>query len=506
MAIGLKAKGTRIGPPRGPVPDVHSHGRLLTAARGLVVASVLALVVAGAWPLLSRPGTLAALLGTFAGALVAARLAVRGLVPAILFFSYISYGLVYLVAGTVMAAMPYWLAAFAGLALGGAPWTRWQAAPSWRVPLAWWACTVAVLWPLAVLRASNGGPVWPISADSGVIVAPALTQLVLALWMDRLLAPQDAVDSSVARWPRVTRAQIVPALAASAALSAAVALAQHWWDRSWLSNEPWISLQRSVGMMGDANPLGVACALWAPVVLWRYTERDWRGAAAAGITALLWMAAWVSGARTTIILVAAGVAGLGIAWLLDRGRSVKHAAAAAVGALLLLMVAAAAARPLVGESSPVARLVAAVPKTSVSAVVYEMAWHRNGYGPAAVEAIREHPLLGVGIGRFTPLSTGYYQRLTGDLIPADNAPNFWRHTLAEQGLAGLLPILWQMFPGHPNLLPAFFEGEGGDLSGPIVSKPLFSREGASIVISDGGRLIEASSRTDYDAQPRIVRT
>lgn len=425
-----------------PLTRTTRHERMLTAARVLVVTSALALVVAGAWPLWSRPGTLATLLGTFAGALVAARLAVRGLVPAILFFSYISYGLVYLVAGTAMAAMPYWLAAFAGLALGGAPWTRWQAAPPWRVPLAWWACTVAVLWPLAVLRASNGGPVWPISSDSGVIIASALTQLALALWMDRLLAPPDAHGGHVPYLQQVKRVHIVPALAASAAVSAAVALAQHWWDRSWLSNEPWISLQRSVGMMGDANPLGVACALWAPVVLWRYTKRDWRGAPATGIAALLWTAAWVSGARTTIILAAAGVAGLGIAWLLDHGRSLKHAVAGTAGALLLLIVAAVAVQPLAGESSPVARLVAAVPKTSFSAVVYEMAWHRNGYGLAAVEAIREHPLLGVGIGRFTPLSTGYYQRLTGDVIPADNAQNFWRHTLAEQGLAGLLPILW----------------------------------------------------------------
>jgi hypothetical protein len=50
--------------------------------------------------------------------------------------------------------------------------------------------------------------------------------------------------------------------------------------------------------------------------------------------------------------------------------------------------------------------------------------------------------MGVGIGRFTGLSKSYAQKALGRAIPADNAQNLWRHTLAEQGLIGLLPILW----------------------------------------------------------------
>lgn len=42
---------------------------------------------------------------------------------------------------------------------------------------------------------------------------------------------------------------------------------------------------------------------------------------------------------------------------------------------------------------------------------------------------------------------------------------------------GLLPILWDLFPGHPNLLPAYFEP--GRLSS-YAKKPLYSREGANI--------------------------
>ncbi len=51
----------------------------------------------------------------------------------------------------------------------------------------------------------------------------------------------------------------------------------------------------------------------------------------------------------------------------------------------------------------------------------------------------------------------------------------WRLLLSGKGL---LALLWELFPGHPNLLPAFREpGRGG---GPEIAKPLFGREGANI--------------------------
>ena len=54
----------------------------------------------------------------------------------------------------------------------------------------------------------------------------------------------------------------------------------------------------------------------------------------------------------------------------------------------------------------------------------------------------------------------------------------WRTVLNSKGL---LPVLWELFPGHPNLLPAY--GSSEPLSGvPYVSKPIQSREGANISI------------------------
>jgi glutathionylspermidine synthase len=55
----------------------------------------------------------------------------------------------------------------------------------------------------------------------------------------------------------------------------------------------------------------------------------------------------------------------------------------------------------------------------------------------------------------------------------------WKALLSNKGL---LPLLWQMFPGHPNLLPAYFDGDpaAAALTGGYVRKPLFSREGSNV--------------------------
>lgn len=61
----------------------------------------------------------------------------------------------------------------------------------------------------------------------------------------------------------------------------------------------------------------------------------------------------------------------------------------------------------------------------------------------------------------------------------------WKSLLACKGL---LPILWELFPGHPNLLPAFFEADRGRLDS-YARKPLYSREGANVALYEGGRLV-----------------
>jgi glutathionylspermidine synthase len=59
----------------------------------------------------------------------------------------------------------------------------------------------------------------------------------------------------------------------------------------------------------------------------------------------------------------------------------------------------------------------------------------------------------------------------------------WKCLLSNKGI---LPLLWQKYQGHPNLLPAFFD-DGSSLQNGWVRKPLLSREGANIELltSDG---------------------
>jgi glutathionylspermidine synthase len=66
----------------------------------------------------------------------------------------------------------------------------------------------------------------------------------------------------------------------------------------------------------------------------------------------------------------------------------------------------------------------------------------------------------------------------------------WKAVLSNKGI---LPLLWETFPGHPNLLPAFFEDDprSGELGTSYVRKPLYSREGANVaLISQGVPLAE----------------
>ena len=65
----------------------------------------------------------------------------------------------------------------------------------------------------------------------------------------------------------------------------------------------------------------------------------------------------------------------------------------------------------------------------------------------------------------------------------------WKMLLANKGI---LPILWQLYPNHPLLLPAFFENHGdrGNLTA-YVRKPLHSREGANIsIVQPGAQAVE----------------
>lgn len=65
----------------------------------------------------------------------------------------------------------------------------------------------------------------------------------------------------------------------------------------------------------------------------------------------------------------------------------------------------------------------------------------------------------------------------------------------------VLWLLWQMFPGHPNLLPAALSAE--DAGPDHVAKPFLAREGANVEVWRGGECI-ARSDGKYDG-PRVYQ-
>ncbi|EIE49278.1 hypothetical protein AL036_05395 [Salipiger aestuarii] len=93
----------------------------------------------------------------------------------------------------------------------------------------------------------------------------------------------------------------------------------------------------------------------------------------------------------------------------------------------------------------------------------------------------------------------------------------WKAILSNKGI---LPVLWELFEDHPNLLPAFFEQDltspGADAAARLdraadamapghVLKPIFSREGASITIVEDGAITETATNDAYAAHPRIAQ-
>ena len=77
----------------------------------------------------------------------------------------------------------------------------------------------------------------------------------------------------------------------------------------------------------------------------------------------------------------------------------------------------------------------------------------------------------------------------------------WKAILSNKGL---LPHLWRLEPGHPNLLPAYFEDdpERMSLGGSFVVKPLLSREGANILLVREGE-VAARDEGPYGAEGHV---
>jgi glutathionylspermidine synthase len=76
----------------------------------------------------------------------------------------------------------------------------------------------------------------------------------------------------------------------------------------------------------------------------------------------------------------------------------------------------------------------------------------------------------------------------GKNILEDSNKAFWIEPAWKMILSNkaILPVLWKLYPGHPNLLAAYFEQ--GELTS-FIKKPIFGREGANINMVQDGQLL-----------------
>jgi glutathionylspermidine synthase len=74
----------------------------------------------------------------------------------------------------------------------------------------------------------------------------------------------------------------------------------------------------------------------------------------------------------------------------------------------------------------------------------------------------------------------------------------WKMVLSNKGI---LPILWEMFPDHGNLLPAYFDDPGEMWE--YAKKPLLSREGANVTIHTMKEHVESTG--DYGAEGYVFQ-
>jgi hypothetical protein len=417
------------------------------AARAIVLASTAAAVGTYGWliapfvPTAVVPTAAVVFATTFAWARVSARFA---LLPALV-FAYTHPALLAHAFGRVeYHLILIWLASLAGPILALSPWHTWHLPPVIRLLAGAWALALAVTWPLIAGRevdfstmaartadTANGlraGPPW--HAASWVVSA-ALGQLLALLALDLL-------------WARFGRdrlrdagAQIAAPLAAGAACGALVGAYQWLVDLNWLNAGDWPSLGRAAGLMLDANSFGIASAIWVAltaVAIWH----SGRGLFSAALMALLAFGMWTSGSRTALLTLVAGLIGVVVGAARRLGTwQARLIPVAALAGFAVAVVAITFTVDLGGRSSPLQRLVATLPTegTSLAETAADL-WDRDGYGAAAAAAITEYPVSGVGVGAFTLLSSDYAFSISGRAIQPDNAQNWWRHQVAELGLAG----------------------------------------------------------------------
>lgn len=342
-----------------------------------------------------------------------------------------------------------WMAALFGAVLATTKPTRWAIPARWRLPLVFWALVVATTWPAVVARecdfrvsllqeyrTANSGIGGPPPVVTVWILYVALTYLIGILWFDSLFYRFKAEDRE--RYGRT----IAAPLAVGALTASLVAIYQGLIDITWMNAHQWPSIHRASGTLLDGDAFGALASFWSSafVGLLGASGLAWM---LFGITGAIasWGGFWASGSRMALL---GGLIGLlfvllhmtRVAWRL-RNRMVLLGGAAAV---LVTLVLVAGTRW--SSQSPAKRTIDSLPsmsRTSLARFAREDLWDRGApYGSTSVQMVLRSPAAGIGIGTYHEMLPDYAYILTGVRRNFDNAQSWYRHELAELGLAGSL--------------------------------------------------------------------
>jgi O-antigen ligase len=352
-----------------------------------------------------------------------------------------------------------WLLPLLGLVLSGPGVFDWSLPRRWHWPLITWAMIVSIAWPIVFLREADFA-LWilplPRVSNTSIGIGPwevGLNVTYIALAHNAGILFVDALCRWFSRDRDRFRRELLAPFAVAWAIACAVAFYQGFVDLSFLNRPFWTYMIRASGTLADPNKLGAVTAFWTigVVAIARRMTRPWSTAITVAALAIGIGAVWLCGSRTGLAAVAVSVAIA--AWeALAHWRSTRSSAPINVtrvlvmgAAAMLIAVAMVALLKNASTHTVIARgswtYIPFYGDKGIKASVNELLWERFGYGPAAIEMIKEHPIDGIGVGTFHALSTDF-GKVAGYTIPqADNAQNWWRHHLAELGLVGSLPLL-----------------------------------------------------------------